>query len=44
MSNIGADNFAEWGVVPEYVVPLSVFWLLVVGGNCSVECTGICIL
>ena len=25
MSNIGADVFAEWGVVPEYVVPMSVF-------------------
>ena len=25
MSDIGADVFAEWGVVPEYVVPLSVF-------------------
>ena len=24
MSNIGADVFAEWGVVPEYVVPMSV--------------------
>ena len=23
--NIGADVFAEWGVVPEYVVPMSVF-------------------
>ena len=33
MSNISADNFAEWGVVPEYVVPLSAFWLLVVGGS-----------
>ena len=33
MSNIGADNFAEWGVVPEHVVPLSAFWLLVVGGS-----------
>ena len=33
MSNIGADNFAEWGIVPEYVVPLSAFWLLVVGGS-----------
>ena len=32
VSNIGADNFAEWGIVPEYVVPLSAFWLLVVGG------------
>ena len=32
VSNIGADNFAEWGVVPEYVVLLSAFWLLVVGG------------
>ena len=25
MSDIGADAFAECGVVPEYVVPLSVF-------------------
>ena len=25
MSDIGADVFAEWGVVPEYDVPLSVF-------------------
>ena len=25
VSDIGADAFAEWGVVPEYVVPLSVF-------------------
>ena len=25
MSDIGADVFANWGVVPEYVVPLSVF-------------------
>ena len=25
MSDIGADVFAEWGVVPEYVVLLSVF-------------------
>ena len=25
MSDIGTDAFAEWGVVPEYVVPLSVF-------------------
>ena len=24
MSDIGSDVFAEWGVVPEYVVPLSV--------------------
>ena len=35
MSDIGADVFAEWGVVPENV-PLSVFRLLVR----SVECTG----
>ena len=33
MYDIGADIFAEWGVVPEYVVPLSAFWLLVVGGS-----------
>ena len=33
VSDIGADIFAEWGVVPEYVVPLSAFWLLVVGGS-----------
>ena len=32
VSDIGADIFAELGVVPEYVVPLSAFWLLVVGG------------
>ena len=25
MSDIGADIFAEWGIVPEDVVPLSVF-------------------
>ena len=25
MSDIGADVFAEWGVLSEYVVPLSVF-------------------
>ena len=25
MSGIGADVFAEWGIVPEYVVPLPVF-------------------
>ena len=31
VSNIGADNFAEWGVIPQYVVPLSAFLLLVVG-------------
>ena len=24
MSDVGANIFAEWGVVPEYVVPLSV--------------------
>ena len=39
MSNIGADVFAEWGVVPEYVVPMSVF-LFVSYGFC-VECTSI---
>ena len=34
VSDIGADVFAEWGVVPEYVVPLSIFFrLLVVGGS-----------
>ena len=27
MSDIGANIFAEWGVVPEYVVPLSVFFV-----------------
>ena len=27
MSDVGAHIFAEWGVVPEYVVPLSVFSL-----------------
>ena len=32
VSNIGADNFAEWGgVILQYVVPLSAFLLLVVG-------------
>lgn len=25
MSDVGADIFAEWRVVPEYVVPFSVF-------------------
>ena len=25
MSDVGANIVAEWGVVPEYVVPLSVF-------------------
>ena len=35
MSDVGADIFAEWRVVPEYVVPFSVFmfvsnrWFLV---------------
>ena len=39
MSDIGADIFAEWGVVPENVVSLSVFpfgsrtWF--VAGECS---------
>ena len=33
MFDICADVFAEWGVVPEYVVPLSFFRLLVVGGS-----------
>ena len=32
MSGIGADVFAEWGVVPEYVVPLF-FRLFVVAGS-----------
>ena len=32
VSDIGADVFAEWGAVPEYIVPLSVFRLLSVGG------------
>ena len=32
MSDIGTDIFAEWGVVPENVVSLSGFFLLVVGG------------
>ena len=27
MSDVGANIFAEWGVVPEYVVPLSVISL-----------------
>ena len=27
MSDVGANIFAEWGVVPEYVVPLPVFSL-----------------
>ena len=27
MSDVGANIFAEWGVVPDYVVPLSVFSL-----------------
>ena len=27
MSDVGANSFAERGVVPEYVVPLSVFLL-----------------
>ena len=27
VSHVGANIFAEWGVVPEYVVPLSVFSL-----------------
>ena len=27
MSDVGANIFAVWGVVPEYVVPLSVFLL-----------------
>ena len=33
MSDIGADIFADWGVEPEYVVPLLLFCLLVVGGS-----------
>ena len=40
MSNIGADVFAEWGVVPEYVVPMSVFLFVSYGWFC-VECTSI---
>ena len=27
VSDVGANIFAEWGVVPEYVVPLPVFSL-----------------
>ena len=27
MSDVSANIFAEWGFVPEYVVPLSVFLL-----------------
>ena len=27
MSDVGRNIFAEWGVVPEYVVPLSGFSL-----------------
>ena len=34
MSNFGADIFSEWGVVPEYVVLLSVFSFVSCG--CSV--------
>ena len=33
MSDIGADVFAEWGVLSEYVVPLSIFHLLVADGS-----------
>ena len=33
LSNIGADDFAEWKVVPEYVVPFLFFRWLVVGGS-----------
>ena len=40
MSDIGADVFAEWGVVPENVVPLSVF-SVVSRGWLVVECIGI---
>ena len=29
VSDVGANIFAEWGVVPEYVGPLSVFFRLV---------------
>ena len=46
VSDIGAYIFAEWGVVPEYVVPLSVFsfvsceWFITKSGPVSafVEC------
>ena len=46
MSNIGAEIFADWGVVPEYVVLLSVFsfvscgWFVMKSGQVSafVEC------
>ena len=49
VSDIGADNFAEWGVVPEYVVLLSVFsfvscgWLVMCSGQVSTffECFSI---
>ena len=40
MSDIGADVFAEWGVVPENVVPLSIF-SVVSRGWLVVECIGI---
>ena len=33
MFDIGANVFAEWGLVPENVVPLSVFRLFFVGGS-----------
>ena len=36
MSDIGSDVFAEWGVVPEYVVPLSVFSVVSRGWFCRV--------
>ena len=36
MSNIGADVFAEWGVVPEYVVTMSVFLFVSYGFVSSV--------
>ena len=28
VSDVGADGFAKWGVVPEYVVTLSVFFFV----------------
>ena len=37
MSDVGAGVLAKWGVVPEDVITLSVFRLLVLAGSyCSV--------
>ena len=40
MSDVGANIFAEWGVVPEYVVQLSFFSLWQAHFVRGVECNG----